>query len=129
MTTQQLRLKHPRLIYKSYAVEGVADQIRITHEFVLEPDIVFRPTVSIPNPGTFDAESIASYAFNLGMVEAISYWKAATPGEFVVEAGALTPTQIRFWYDLFIHGLGEFYYRNDIDFTQPDFLRITSVKD
>lgn len=129
MTTQQLRLKHPRLIYKSYAVEGVADQVRITHEFVLEPDIVFRPTVSIPNPGKFDAESIASYAFNLGMVEAISYWKAATPGEFVVEAGALTPTQIRFWYDLFIHGLGEFYYRNDIDFTQPDFLRITSVKD
>lgn len=128
MTTKQLRLKHPRLIYKSYTVEEVADEIRITHEFLLEPDIVFRPSVSIPNPGKFDADAIALYAFNLGMVEAISYWKSAIPGEFVVEAGVLSATQLRFWYDLFIHGLGEFFYRNDIDFTEPDFLRITSVK-
>lgn len=141
MTIQQLRLKHPRFIYKSYTVEEVADQIRITHEFVLEPDIVFRSTVSIPHPpslrsgasgqafsGRFESERFAPYAFHLGLIEAISYWKAAIPGELVVEAGALTPTQIRFWYDLFIHGLGEFFYRNDIDFTKPDFLRITSVK-
>lgn len=141
MTIQQLRLKHPRFIYKSYKVEEVADEIRITHEFLLEPDIVFRPTVSIPRPpslrsgasgqafsGRFEPERFAPYAFHLGLIEAISYWKAAVPGEVVVEAGVLSPTQIRFWYDLFIHGLGEFFYRNDIDFTQPDFLRITSTK-
>lgn len=130
MTFEQLRLTHPRLVYKSYDIVVEHNQIVITHEFLLEPDIVFRPRVIIPIPGMKPPqfrESLAPYAFHLGLVEAISYWKLAAPREFVVEAGALDAEQIRFWYDLFIHGLGEFFYQNKIDFTVPDFLRIVSA--
>lgn len=137
MTLEQLRLKHPRLVYKRFDIEQTDVAITISHEFLLEPDIVFRPTVTIPRlpaadrrdgrqaySGKIDEAVLAPYAFNLGMVEAISYWKAACPKEFVVEAGILTKDQIRFWYDLFLHGLGEFFYRNEIDFTQAGFLEI-----
>jgi len=125
MTIEQLRIKHPRLVYKRYEVKQQDDGIHITHEFLLEPDIIFRPSVTIPFSGRFEPERFAPYAFHLGLVEAISYWKAAAPKEFVVEAGYLSPEQERFWYDLFIHGLGEYFYQNKLDFTQPDFLRIS----
>lgn len=129
MTLEQLRLTHPQLVYKSYDIVVEHNQIVITHEFLLEPDIVFRPKVSIPYVGSVDKNFLAPYIFHLGLVEAISYWKAACPKEFIVEAGSLTQTQIRFWYDLFLHGLGEFYYQNKIDFTVPDFLKIVSKGD
>lgn len=125
MTIEQLRLTHPRLVYKRYDVAVRDDHIHITHEFLLEPDIVFRPSVIIPCPGRFEPERLAPYAFHLGLIEAISYWKAAAPREFVIEAGYLNSGQVRFWYDLFIHGLGEYFYQNKLDFTRPDFLQIT----
>ena len=125
MTIEQLRLKHPRLIYKQYDIEEKNNGIQVTHEFLLEPDIVFRPSVIIPFSGRFSREQFAPYAFHLGLIEAISYWKAAAPAEFVVEAGYLNPEQVRFWYDLFIHGLGEYFYQNNLDFTKPDFLHIS----
>lgn len=127
MTLEQLRLTHPRFIYKSYRITKHDASIELVYEFLLEPDIVFRPTVTIPFSGDFDQESLAPFVFHLGLVEAISYWKAACAKEFVIEAGAISREQTRFWYDLFIHGLGEFFYRNNIDFTQKDFLTIRSV--
>ncbi len=126
MTLEQLRLKHPRLVYKNFTITQDETGITIVHEFLLEPEIIFRPKVTIPFTGKVDETTLAPYAFNLGLVEAISYWKAACPKEFVVEAGMLTNEQTRFWYDLFIHGLGEFFYKNEIDFTKPEFLTIKS---
>lgn len=129
MTLEQLRMQHPRLVYKSYDIVVEKNEVVIRHEFLLEPDIVFRPKASIPYTGSVDKNYLVPYAFHLGLVEAISYWKAACPKEFVIEAGSLTQTQIRFWYDLFIHGLGEFFYQNKIDFTEEGFLEIKSKGD
>jgi len=127
MTFEQLRLLHPRFIYQSYEVTKKDDALHVVFEFLLEPDIVFRPTLAIPHRGTYDADRLAPYIFRLGMVEAVSYWKAALPEEFVVAAGSLSDTEMRFWNDLFRHGLGEFYFRNDIDFTVPDFFRLSAT--
>lgn len=127
MTLEQLRLLHPRFIYRNYAVTQTSDTLQIAFEFVLEPDIVFRPTIAIPYRAALNTEMIAPYVFRLGIVEALSYWKAALPKEFVIAAGSLSPFELRFWSDLFRHGLGELYYRNDIDFTAPDFLRLSAT--
>ncbi len=127
MTFEQLRLKHPRLIYKRYGVTKSDEAITVEHEFLLEPDIPFRASTTIPHTGEFHEEAFAPYAFHLGLIEAVSYWKTACPREFVVEAGHLDASQLRFWYDLFIHGLGEFFYRNAIDFTVPGFLTIRAT--
>lgn len=126
MTFEQLRLKHPRLTYTRYHVTRKDSSLVISYEFLLEPDIHLQSVVTIPFSGAVTETALEPFVFNLGLIEAISYWKLACPKEFVVEADRLTPEQIRFWYDLFIHGLGEFYYQNQIDFTMPDFLHIRS---
>lgn len=126
MTFEQLRLKHPRLTYTRYRVTREDSSLVISYEFLLEPDIRLQSVVTVPFSGVVTDTILEPFVFNLGLIEAISYWKLACPREFVVEAGHLTSEQVRFWYDLFIHGLGEFYYQNQIDFTMPDFLDIRS---
>src|SRR3989338_5125411 len=136
MTISQLRRKHPRLIYQDFEVKPDGKNLSIRFSFLLEPDIVFTPEIVIP-VAVSNQESprrgeetpgIRNLAFNLGMVEAISYWKAACPPQLVVEAGYLSPEQISWWRNLFIHGLGEFFFRNQVDFTAADFLTIRSTQ-
>lgn len=127
MTFAQLRLKHPRLVYRFFTVQNKNGEIVIEHEFLLEPDILFRPRTVIPYDGQIRPGELDLFAFHLGLAESVSYWKAACPAEFVVEAGVLSQEQIRFWKELYIHGLGEFFFQNRIDFTLPDFLSIQSA--
>lgn len=123
MIISQLRRKHPRLIYQDFEAKPDGKSLLIVFNFLLTPDIRFRPEISIPLPPSHQGIS-TEMIFNLGMIETISYWKAACPPELIVEAGHLSSDQIAWWKHLFIHGLGEFFYRNRIDFTAPDFLTI-----
>ncbi len=125
MSLQELRNKHPRFIYRSYVASQSNEEVIIRFVFEIEPNIVFHPEVRVPFSGQIDEASLATLAFHLGMVEMISYWKSACPPEIVIEAGDIYPEQLRFWKDLFLHGLGEFYYQNKIDFTQANFLQFT----
>lgn len=115
-------------MYRSFDIETGDAELLFRYHFTLEPDIHFAPVTRVPIVGEVDLDALRPYVFHLGLVEAISYWKTACPSEFVIEAGVLSAEQIRFWYDLFIHGLGEFFYRNSIDFTVPDFFTIRNDK-
>ena len=54
------------------------------------------------------------------MVELVSYWKITCSPQVVVEVGALSAEQIRWWKELYFNGLGEFFYVNHIDAATPD---------
>ena len=142
MNIAGLRAKHPRFIYQSFEINEITDAYAIRYHFFLEPDIHFAPEIVIPkvskvsdsaNSGNQKgfpellSSGIQGLVFDLGMVESISYWKAACPPELVVEAGSLSGEQTTWWHDLFINGLEEFFYKNQIDFTQPNFLTITAT--
>lgn len=129
MRVAQLRAKHPVLHYRRFFVDQSPEKLLIRFDFLLEPDIRFQPELVIPMKEKVDLESLKPLVFNLGLVEAISYWKAACPPVLSVEAGDLDKDQINWWHDLFLHGLGEFFYKNKIDFTKPDFLTISGVRE
>src|SRR3989338_6370394 len=126
MTLTELRQKHPRLIYESFEIKRGRSNLQIQFRFLLEPDIVFTPSVTIPLPKNFNLDRIENLVFHLGLIELISYWKVACPSEIVIKAGQLSSRQIAWWKNLLINGLGEFFYQNKIDFTAPDFVRILS---
>lgn len=123
-----LRAHHPALRYKGYTLTRQADQVCATFHITLEPSIEFRPTLTFPAQGIDEAQ-LAPYLFHLGMVELLSYWKAACPPRIIIEGYKLSDEQVAWWHDLFIHGLGEFYFVNDIDPSNPDLLSIESLGD
>lgn len=116
MDFNKLRQKHPQFIYEGFQISGENGNLKITFDFTLAPDIKFAPYVIFPNVSK--TEDLGNLAFNLGMVELLSYWKAACPPQIVIKAGYLDEEQINFWKKLLIKGLGEFFYTNKIDFTQ-----------
>lgn len=53
---------------------------------------------------------------NLMLILGISYWKAYCPREIVIQDNFLTKEQAEFWNTVYTKGLGEFFYKNKIDY-------------
>ncbi|MBI1956294.1 MAG: hypothetical protein HYS38_07855 [Acidobacteria bacterium] len=133
---RHLRNKHPRFVYESFSLNRRGEALRLQFRFRLEPDIEFAPETVIERLGervdwhrveSLPQAALENLAFHLGLIEMLSYWKAACSPEIVVRAGALDAAQIAWWMDLLQHGMGEFFCMNRINFRQPDFVRILAV--
>src|SRR5262249_10224262 len=128
---EELRRKYPVFRYDSFEFEKTASRVTARFKFSVPPDISFSPEVvfeSVPDgchsvPDKF----INNAVFHLGLIELFSYWKATASPHIEIHAGGLIVEQIKFWENLLMRGMGEFFYRNDIDFTAPNFVKITST--
>lgn len=130
MTVTQLRQQHSRIEYRAASSRVTDEGLELQFEFHLEPDITFRPRLTIIGVTEADVSRLSPdtlqwYTFHIGLVELLSYWKVACPPEIVITAGRLRETSLHFWHKLLIKGLGEFFYVNGIDFTPQDFVRFT----
>jgi len=54
--------------------------------------------------------------FNLHLVLGIGYYKAYCPKKIIISSGQLSKPEAAFWNKLYTKGLGEFFYRNKIDY-------------
>jgi hypothetical protein len=120
-----LRKQYPRFFYKGYSFAYQNGDLKISFDFEIPPDIFFHPQTVIKNAPR--KRGLENLIFNIGMMEIPSYWKATCSPEIVVAAGFLNKEQIAWWHDLILKGMGEFFYKNKIDFTKKNFLKITSL--
>lgn len=56
---------------------------------------------------------------NLLLILGISYWKLYCPKKIEIKNNQLTEEQANFWNSVYMKGLGEFFYKNNIDFRGP----------
>ena len=130
MHYDELRRKYPVFRYDSFEFEKTPSRAVARFKFSVPPDISFSPEVIFePVPEGWHSvpdKFLNNTIFHLGLIELFSYWKATASPLIEIHAGGLILEQTRFWEDLLIHGMGEFFYRNDIDFTNPNFVRISS---
>ncbi len=125
---ETLRKKY-RFIYKNYCVEENETSIIIKYKFEIPNLSIFEPKIEILKKDIkfkdINSSLVKNIVFNLGMVEAISYWKCACPENIVVECGNLNEEQIKWFKKLFYLGLGEFRYINNIKISQEEMVNIT----
>ncbi|MBI2642235.1 MAG: hypothetical protein HYW97_00075 [Candidatus Wildermuthbacteria bacterium] len=135
MTIQALRKKYPKFIYRGYAYKHTRRDLTISFDFVVPalggvegpPNISFHPKVVIPNTPNIPKPYLDNLVFHLGLMEIPSYWKATCSPEIIVEVGFLNKEQVAWWKDLILKGMGEYFYQNKIDFTKPNFLKISCL--
>ena len=89
----------------NYEINGGKKELSFTEK------IYFSPVVSSIPPILLKA-----ILNNLMLILGISYWKIYCPKEIVIENNFLTKNQAEFWNTVYTKGLGEFFYKNDIDF-------------
>jgi len=120
---QQFRAQYPTFVFDSFDITKTSEILRIVYHFEIPGLAKFNPSLElsladIKQP--YDEQFLRAIAFNLGMVEAISYYKSTCSPTFIIKAGYLTDEQLQFFQKLYFHGLGEFLYLNHIETTEKD---------
>jgi len=106
-------------VFESYSL--AADRSSVTFRYRVEGPTVnerFEEYLYLPEPvsTSFPDLLLSRLLFSLHLASGINYYKAFCPKEIRIESGSLDKNQAEFWDKLYTKGLGEFFYRNSIDF-------------
>ncbi|MBI5156272.1 hypothetical protein HZA45_03305 [Candidatus Peregrinibacteria bacterium] len=109
--------KYSRFIFDSFAFDPKSGKIEL--HYSLDDEVSFTETIILPvcesGTGAPDAE-LQHALFALHLIGGISYYKTCLPKIIEIRSGSLTEKEAAFWTDVYENGLGEFFYKNDIDF-------------
>lgn len=99
----------------------------IRYTFNLANQYWFYPSLFIPRNRFFLSDQeilprLPSLVFHIGMIELLSYWKAACPPKVVVKPFYLNEKQCGWWKNLYYQGLGEFRWLNGITIEEDELL-------
>lgn len=108
--------QHQTFIFDSYEFDAPNRAIRL--HYSLDGIIPFTETIKLPEEMDVDESDpdLDRALFALHLIGGISYYKTCLPPEIEIKSGSLTSAQASFWNELYEKGLGEFFYKNDIDF-------------
>ena len=129
-----LRQQYPHFVYKSYKIVKNKKSIHLSFEFQLSDEIVFKPELKIPFRNFFHVEKLSdsdlnNFVFHIGMIELISYWKATCSPQIIIKPQKLNKDQIKWWKKIYFFGLSEFFYLNNIEVDEDNFVEIVSKSD
>lgn len=108
---------------KSFHFEGYKFDVRNKNiifdykiEFYNQDSLLFQEKIILPkDPGEYDTGMIERVLQSLELILGISYYKLYCPGK-IVTSFDLSKEQADFWDVVYRNGLGEFLYRNKLDF-------------
>lgn len=105
-----------QFIFRSYAFDAATGDVALTY-LIDEEEFVERLKFPLPAERiAIDPAVLDRALFALHLVAGVSYYKAKLPPQIIIESGSLNADQAKFWNDLYTLGLGEFFYRNNLDF-------------
>ena len=127
-----LREEFSTFTFERQTVKRENGVLSLAFDFNLNDRYQFHPTLEIQARYVFDweripEEQLQALAFQIGMIEMVSYWKIACPKRVVVKPFSLTDSQKAFWKKLYYNGLGEFLYLNCISVSEEGLMQIESV--
>lgn len=111
--------KKPNIFsFDSYLINEKSKTISFNYSF--DNGLKFTESISLGcgkiNWKKTNHELINRIVFNLHLALGIGYYKAYCPKKIIIKSGALSKTEADFWNKLYTKGLGEFFYRNKIDY-------------
>ncbi len=126
------RRKHQQFSYESFNYVKDANDLKISFVFKISPDIIFNPRIIIQNLDAniflrTEKAVIENFIFNLGLIEMFSYWKSTCSPNIEIKAGSLDEKQCKWWKNLLLNGMGEFFYQNSINFKEDNFVSIKTA--
>jgi len=128
---EQLKTDYPFFVYEDFTISDSGDKIHVTYHFNLADKFSFHPELEFFKNGLSDnslsAEVGKNFVFHIGLVELISYWKAACPSQIIIKPYNLTQEQIDWWKYLWFNGLGEFFYMNNIRVSLIEYVQVTCL--
>lgn len=105
-----------QFIFRSYSFDPATGDVALTYA-IDDQEFTERLKFPLPSePAAVDPATLDRALFALHLVAGVSYYKAKLPPQIIIESGSLSAEQAKFWNDLYTLGLGEFFFRNNLDF-------------
>ena len=126
------RKAYPFFEFQSYSFQVNGNNLEVDFSFNLSEKYFFNPRLTFIGSDKIHFKEVApealkSLVFHIGMVELISYWKAACPPKILLRPHRLDEYQVNWWKKLYFHGLGEFFFLNGIETDIDGFMQIESA--
>lgn len=129
---EQYRKEYKEFIYNSYSLTEDEEAIYLQYDFQIPKLTSFSPKLRILKKKmkfkSIDSEQARNMAFNIGLIELISYWKCVCSPKIIIKCGYINEKQIEFWKKIYFYGLGELFYTNEIKTNRADFVTIECTK-
>ena len=127
----EYRNKYKEFYYNSFSLTEDNDAIYLEYDFEIPGLSKFSPKLKIlkknMNFKSIDSVQAKNMAFNIGMIELISYWKCACPPKIILKCGYVDEEQKKFWKKIYFHGLGELFFTNNIKTSMEEFVTIENT--
>ena len=128
----KFRSEYKEFYYNSFSLTEDGDAIFLEYDFEIPGLTSFNPKIKIlkknMNFKSIDTVYAKNMAFNIGMIELISYWKCCCSPKIIVKCGFLDNNQINFWKKIYFYGLGELFFTNNIKTDIESFVNIEYLK-
>ncbi len=127
MDLRSLNKKHREIVYADFSwnLELMPD---LTFRYFIPPDFSFTTTISIRFPPKVKLVPLSTnlmnnLVFHIGLIELFNYWKLVCAPVIRIKVAILSEPQKDWWNKLLINGMGEYFYKNGVDFTKSGFIR------
>lgn len=128
---KECREKYKEFWYNSYSSYEDEQSIYLEYEFEIPGLTKFNPKLRIDkkqlNFKSINTPIAQNNIFNIGLIELISYWKCTCSPKIIIKCGYLNEEQINWWKKLYFYGLGELFYRNQINTNMQDFMQLECI--
>ncbi|MFA6515391.1 MAG: hypothetical protein WCT42_03985 [Candidatus Paceibacterota bacterium] len=126
----EYRAEYPLFTYDKYEWVLKDSVLTLSYTYSFSDDDIIKSLIEINLPEQVKEEEIRThedYIFRIGLINALSYWKAYCSPNLSISCGVLSDFELSWWKNLWYDGLGEFRYRNGlIDVTKDNWVEITS---
>ncbi len=94
---------------------------KIVLRYALDDEVTFEETIKLPEPVSDERLKERGFIIDrlldtLHIIGGISYYKTTLPRTIKLDEQTLTKKEAAFWNTIYEKGLGEFFYKNNIDF-------------
>lgn len=110
-------------VFEFTSVKPAWDEKKITFEYTVyfkdaQPQILHEEILLPDSPFVVqhDSQAVVSALQSLHLMLGVSYYKLYCPQTITTPLYALSAQQVSFWDTVYTKGLGEFFYKNNIDF-------------
>lgn len=118
MTKKIKKNPYQQFIFQQFTIDKKNNSFDFFYS--LDDKINFKETISFPhnkiNWKIINADLLHKVLFAMHLNIGISYFKTYCPKKIEIRSGVLNKSQANFWNKIYTNGLGEFYFRNKIDF-------------
>lgn len=128
----QLRSEYPEFVYQNFFVEEDNQEYKVTYDFRLN-ELSFHPTIKISKNDisntSINQEYLNYLFFQYGLFDLMSYYKLTCSPKIIIKPIYIDSIQCHFFKKVLYNGLGEYFYKNNINLSFDDFLEIVVESD